>query len=260
MLEYKVEAHGIEEIKKQLDDVQKKQLPFATKEAINATSTEIKVALEKEIGKVFDQPTPWTLNSLRIRYATKALLSGLVWVKDKLDSGKGTPADEYLIAEIKGGKRPLKKFEKALRRVGILPDGMYAVPGKFADMDSYGNMSRAQIIQIISYFQAFGEQGYKANMNEKGFKRLLKGNKKQGIMGYSYIIGGKGRAAHLPPGIYKRIPFASGSAIRPVLMFVKEPSYSMRFDFFGIADKIAKARFVTIFKKKLAEALRTARP
>ncbi|MDF5999583.1 hypothetical protein P4050_14390 [Pseudomonas aeruginosa] len=43
-----------------------------------------------------------------------------------------------------------KASERNLRARGILPAGMFVVPAEGARLDQYGNMSRGQMIQILS--------------------------------------------------------------------------------------------------------------
>ena len=54
---------------------------------------------------------------------------------------------------------------------------MGIVPGDAATLDQNGNMSAGQIVQIMSWFKAFGEQGYQANMRDGG-RRLARDNKR----------------------------------------------------------------------------------
>jgi len=252
-MEIKVELKGVDEVIKSLSDFEKQQLPFATAKALTKTGQEVKDGLISEMEKVFDRPTPYTLNSLMLRPATKQTLTAYVWLKDF--AGKGTPAVKYLWAQVMGGSRRVKRFESALQRIGVLPRDMFITPGQGADLDQYGNLSRGQIVQVLSYFQALGEQGYKANMTDKGRARLKKGGKKTG-RGFEYFVPLSG--SRLAPGIYKRIGFAFGSAIKPIYMFVKKPIYTKRFRFFEVGQKIIDAKLLSNFNQALADALRTA--
>ena len=54
--------------------------------------------------------------------------------------GKGIEPEKILQAEIFGGSRRPKRSEVALRRVGILPDGYFLVPGQACPLDQYGNV------------------------------------------------------------------------------------------------------------------------
>lgn len=195
----------------------------------------------KNMAQVFDRPTPWVLRSVRYKKATATKLEALVDF-DAWGNKTGVTASHVLQAEIYGGPRKLKRHETALQRAGVLPTGKAIVPGPAAKMDQYGNMSPAQIVQILSYFKSFGEQGYRANMRDGG-KRLAKDNKKKGTRGFVYFAL-YARHGKLIPGIYQRFNFgALGSSVKPVMYFVDIPKYKKRFDFYGVAERAAREEF-----------------
>lgn len=252
---------------KYLSDIQKRHIPFATARALTMTAEDARVKLTKEISTVFDRPVPFTQKSIFKKGATKAKLSAMVWVKDD-GATKGTPAVKYLAPQIYGGKRNLKRFEKALQAIGILPPGMIAVPGKAAEKDAYGNMSRGQIVRLLSYFQAFPQSGYRANITDRGKARLAKGNQAKGVRGVDYFALGR-QTGKLSPGIYKRIKYTGGDALKvshlqkggakPVVLFVREATYRKRWRFFETSKRVSEARFPARFEQALANALATAR-
>jgi hypothetical protein len=136
--------------------------------------------------------------------------------------------------------------------MGILPAGYYTVPGAGATIDAYGNQSVGEIRQILSYFNAAEMRaGYTANMTDKTRARLARGSKKTGF-GYAYFAILPGRGSHLAPGIYKRMNFGAGSAIKPVLMFVKEPSYPKRYRWKETGRTVA----MQMFGRYLADELK----
>ena len=222
-----------------------KQHRFASVIAMTRTAQAVKAAERKEMAKAFDRPTRYTLNALYMRRATKAVPEARVGFMDF--PGKGTPAWRYLGPEIEGGARRYKRFERSLAAAGLLPHGLYAVPGDGADLDAYGNMSRGQIVKILSALRASADPLQNASKADKSRRRRRKEN---------YFVGGIGRAAPLPPGIYKRI--GSGPAI-PVVAFVAAPHYRKRFDFFGVADRTVKSRLDIEFAHAFEQASRTAR-
>lgn len=263
-MEIKVKIDGLNELKSSMNDLAINQLPYATMNAINKTSQQIKEELVKEMSRSLDRPTPYTLNSLYIKYAKKTELSAEVGYKDKSQAGKGNPAANWMHTQAEGGARSLKRFEVALNRIGVLPNGMKVAPGSACPLDAYGNIPSSLILQILSYVRAFGEQGYRANITDKRKASLAKGSKRTGTMGYEYFVSkGKGewygRQQHLPPGIYKRVGFAQGSAIKPIMMFVRNPSYQKRFPFNETAQKVIDQNININFDEAMSEALLTAR-
>jgi len=164
----------------------------------------------------------------------------------------------YLTAQVEGGRRHFKKFEAALNKIGVLPSGYYTTPASGADIDSYGNMQKGQIIQIMSFFAAFGEHGYTANMTDERRKKLWKGTKKRG--GIAYFAVQPGGQGGLKPGIYKRIHSGFGNAIKPVLLFNRAVSYREKLNLQEVANATYDRHFMDKFSQNLTAALNTAIP
>ncbi len=216
---------------------------FAGIVALTRTGQAVKAALTTEMGRVFDRPTRYTLNSLRLQPATKARPDATVWLRD--DWAKGTPAERYLLPQIRGGARADKRSEKLLRQAGVLPLGMQAVPGVGARLDANGNMNRGQIVAILSYLRAFNSAGFTANRSlDPAAKRRGKWRR------HDWFVISRG-GGNLPPGVYLT-DARSGRAV-PVLSFVRQPSYRARFDFFGVARSTAAATLPRELVRALAE-------
>lgn len=230
------------------------QLRFTTAVALTRTAQDVKKAEENEMRDIFDRPTPYTMTSVFMRSATKQNLEAVVWLKDF--AGKATAAVDYLMPQIAGGSRRQKRFERALQAVGAMPEGYRAVPGDGAKLDANGNMDRGQIVQILSYFKAFPEAGYKANMTDKRKKALAKGSRTR--QGFAYFVGSPGD--RLPLGVWQRIRFAAGTAIKPVMIFVRDADYESIFKFEYTGQQTVDRRFNTHFEQAFAMAMRTATP
>lgn len=223
----------------------KKQIPFAVSKALNDTGFLVIKGLKGEMVKVFRNPTPWTLNSLKFKKATKADLSFTIKLADF--AGKATPPVKYLSPQIFGGRRNAKSFELKLRAKGFLSNDMFAVAGRKARLNKYGNMSPAQIVQILSALQAFEEVGYEANQTIGSRKR----NKK--ALTNLFVI--KDWNTHLEPGVYQR----TKKGIKPLLIFIKNPSYQEKFKMFKVGESIYDKEFSLQFEKAIQYALSTAR-
>ncbi len=269
-MQFSIKVEGLDALKNKLNSLPQKQIPFAIALALTRTAQDVKQAEYMEMQKVFDRPTPWTLRSLYIKPATKQNLEALVGFKDT--SSNRVTTLPFLPPEIHGGERQMKRFEELLNRIGILPYGMYVTPGSGCPMDQYGNIPRSLIIQILSYFKAFLEQGHFANITEKRKAKLAVGSKKK--RGYRYFVSyGKGtakgrellrsfpkseqgplRTQHLAPGIYQ-----ASSAIKPIFMFVRKPAYRPRFHFYELAKSITQKKFIPNLSIAIHEAKETAR-
>lgn len=199
--------------------------------ALTRTAQQVRQEVRDELPRVFDAPTPYTLNSLFVKGATADKLDARVWFKDDRATGRqGTPATYYLLPHVESGERRLKGFEVALRTFGTLPDGWYTAPGEGATLDVYGNVSRGQLIQILSQLRITLRSGSDRNM---GFGASgLAAQRRAGGRFFVIPVGNKGG---VQPGVYQR-EFL-GRQITPVIVFVRAPRYSKRFDFDGVARR-----------------------
>ena len=100
------------------------------------------------------------------------------------------------------------------------------VPAAGCPLDGYGNPKPSFIVQMIAYFNAFGEQGYKANMTDASRKRFESGLSSQygGRVAF-FISRGNMYGTGLPAGIWMRVSYAAGSAVKPVFLFVRQGNY-----------------------------------
>lgn len=226
---FTIEIEGLTEIKKRLDDLAKKQVPFAAALAINRTGQKVKVGLVEEMKRVFKNPTPYTLNSLQLKPATKQSLKATVWFKEF--GGKGTAATKYLPPQVFGGSRDMKKSEKKL--------GSFYVPGGAIRLNKYGNITPGQITKIMSSLRVFAEKGFSMN-------------RASGTSKYFVI---RGRGSHLIPGVWER----TKSGVKPMLIFTNNPSYSKRLAYFEVAQKMFDTNIHQEFNQAFEDAMRTAK-
>jgi hypothetical protein len=253
MIEINVQAN-IKEVTRYLDDVQRKQIPFATSVALNQAAFLSLPDITREVNDSFDRPTPWIQKSARYTKSTKSNLS-VTFGYDVFGNKQGVTAGKVLSAEVTGGERKLKRFEIALRRKGALPNDMFAVPGEAAKdlgmIDAYGNMKGSAIVQILSKLEAFQEIGFTANVTNKKRKRA------PGRDRY-YWVGKPGRNTPLGVWLIDEKHSRRGR-LRPVLVFVKSANYEKRYDFDYAASKALLKHFDNEFPKALSRALDTAR-
>ena len=100
---------------------------------------------------MFDRPTSHHARAVHaVREQGKARGQG---IPQDNQAGSGTPAAKFLLPQIEAGGRDQKRFEVALKAVGILKAGWYVVPGDHAEIDAYGNIKASQIRHILSYFR-----------------------------------------------------------------------------------------------------------
>ena len=220
---------NVKDVSRWLDDAQKKQIPFATVYAMTLTARDVHTAEISVMSRVFDRPTPYTLNALRVIPATKQTYVASVAFKEF----GGTPAKRFLNPEVHGGPRSRKAHE---RRLAPLMGGyQFAVPARGTDRDAYGNMKGGEYRKIISQLKVSGDPTANASKSGRS-KRARKNN--------AYFV--KGRI------VYHR----TGAGIKPALVFVSAPRYRKRFPFYEtaahvVADKF-KVNFEVAFQRTMA--------
>lgn len=273
---YSIEVLGLDALRTRVRNLPK-QLRFAGARALNDVGFAARNAIVAEMGRVFDRPTPFILRSVRLLRARPDKLS--VTMFPDSPGGKSVDPTDVLRAEVLGGARKLKRSERAFQRIGVLPQGKIMVPAAAAPLDSYGNVPGSFIVRLLSYFQAFGEQGYRANMKASGIRRLAgRGNPRMGpprryahIGGVEYFVSyGRtagaainverrgGRDQHLPAGIWQRSG-THGSDVKPVFLFVNAPRYTQRLRMGEVIAEVVQRELPQRFQQQLRAALATAR-
>lgn len=224
-----------------------KQLPFAMVLTATWLAQRVRRGELDVMRQRIDRPTPTTLNSLFVKPATKSKPEARTFFKDAWTSG--VPADTYLQQSVKGGRRPHKRFEKALISKGLMKSSQYAIPAPSAT-NEFGNVSRGVMMKILSALGAAETSG--------GFQSNATGSKKSKRKGNAqrYFAG----EVDGTQGIWERKKMALGDAVKPIFIFSDvEPKYRTIIPFFKIADNIVKANYMNEFTSALNYVLATAK-
>ncbi len=128
-----------------------RQWAFATVLALTRTAQAVHTVERATVLRVFDRPTPFTVNSLRMDRATLARPEARVRFKDP---PRLTESEHYLLPQVYGGPRKQKRFESTLQRAGLLPRGKALVPATSAPLDAYGNVTRGVYARILADLKA----------------------------------------------------------------------------------------------------------
>lgn len=250
-----VVIRGQKALEQTLDKLSGKEAAQGYAKALEDTGHQTRRVLINELKQVFDRPTPFIYNSPKFLPVSPEKLS--LSVKPTIDArnqpskgGKVGVDPQYILqAQAYGGSRADKRSEVALRRAGILPAGFQTVipqvPYPGSD-DGRGNIRGAFMAQLISYLQASGEQGYRANMKAKAKAKIEDrtrysqiSNRKDVslIRGRVYFVSkGITGGSHLPPGIWAKTG-THGAEVKPVLMFVRRASYVQRIDLDRVVER-----------------------
>lgn len=213
--------------------------------ALTRTAVAAKEAERREMLDSFDRPTEYTLQAVYAKAATPERLESEVGIK----SDGVRPQTRYLWWQVHGGLRRWTGFERQLIRGGAMPDDMRAVPGRFARLDAYGNVSRGQMTQILSQLRIeTGRLGstrvvprldFADNKAERSRKlKAIRGSQRRAGGQFVAFPHGRGK---LLPGVYLMRDTAWGRAApKPIFIFVSKAEYQPRLDFYGVAEQAAR--------------------
>lgn len=197
----------------------------STVTALNRTAQYAQGKEQEATREVFSGPTPYTQNAFYTVRATTSNPSAKVGVKNQT-GGRLSP-DHWLFAQVMGGSRTQKAFERQLSSLGYLSGNAAAVPTHNAALDAYGNVSGGMIRSMLSQLQAQG--------------RVTPGKRRRRAPSTLYFGIPMGQqSGNLGPGIYQR----TGRGIKQVMAFISNlPRYSKRLDFYGVGKRAAEERF-----------------
>lgn len=204
-------------------NMMKKAITFA----LDDTAQKMKEAQVEEMKRVFNNPRPYTLNAIFVKKARGegSLNAGIAF---KEFGVKGTPAYKYLMPNIIGGPRRKKRSENALEATGMLPAGSWTAMGKNYPRDGYGDISGGVYTRMLAELDSLPA----AAGGKKQFQNKRKDTSKQ-----FFIFTAPGNA--FPSGIAER----RGDDVTIMLKFIRAPSYTPRYDFYGLAERVARAEF-----------------
>lgn len=286
-MQFDVKATNLDKVMDLIAQMSGEQMRQAQANALNILGAKMRKDMISVIRSSFDRPSAFITSAPKYFAARPDKLNVTVlptmhsegeWVS----GGKvGVDPQDVLQAQEFGGRRRDKKSEVVLRRAGLLPAGYQtAIPRQPfpGSTDAYGNISGAFMQQLLSYLQLYGEQGYRANMsaakrrelNLYGKTGLSKRAQQQSgpRMGRRYFVAGtrvesrfeggehkvgpvrlKG-TAHLQPGVWANV---GTGQLKPVLIFVRTPTYSPRLSMEGVFNLADRKEF---FEKALRGQIR----
>ncbi|SHJ68737.1 hypothetical protein SAMN02745194_03121 [Roseomonas rosea] len=124
-----------EPVTRGLDDLAKRQVPFATARALTSVAQTAAVANRRALPSVFDRPTPFTMNAFGVQAARKGKPVARVFVKDK--------QAEYLKLQETGGTRQPERS-----RQGGTGKGQAIVIPRAIKRNAFGNMARGALASV----------------------------------------------------------------------------------------------------------------
>jgi hypothetical protein len=221
----KATLRGTEEVRNSLTVTIPMRVRFAMLKALDRTTDKTKARLYSEMHRVFDRPTPYTLNALRSRPPRMDNMTAEVGFKEPW----APRSTKYLEPQVEGGPRRRKGFEQAMSTFGVRGFGMrgvrdvlmsneYLIPARGVALNQFGNVSPGLIQKILAGLQS--QPDALANTTAASRKR------KKSNEWYFFTKG----------GIWQR------KGRKVTLLFFrtsKAPVYKKRFPFYELADQFA---------------------
>jgi hypothetical protein len=215
--------------------------------------------MRAEMERVFDRPTPYTLNAVYGSYASKRRLEAHLLLKDNRRQrcrprrGQQGHRGGGLPAARDRGRRPAAQAGRGgAARAGLLPAGLFLVPGREAPLDAYGNVPHGFIIRMLSDLQAWRRTASAPTARRAAHRQPAE---------QLFLRRAGSRAASARTRISS--PASTGTCparcVVAVFHFTRQPSYGARFDFYGTAQKLIAAELPRQFPAQWQRALATDR-
>lgn len=247
-MQVSIQITGLKEVQAQLG-AQAKQATYAASRALTSTAYAINERLRKDMASTFKGgATAYTLRAFSVTKADKATLTATVALRTDTQ-GAALAYNKALGHLFTGGPRKYKKLEGWLRGRRLLPAGLTIAPGAGMPVDSYGNMRRAALTEMLGVIGA-------QLTNLQVYRRTGAG-KAQKAVGYFVILPGSKGGHH--PGIYKRMQTGTSSAITPMVLYVNPANYRKFIDLDKLGREVVAQKFQPAFDAELARALANAK-
>ena len=238
-------------INRSLNNLIKRQVPFAASKALNETGKVLMAVNKREMRKQFDKPVKYTINAFYMKRAKKNNLNMLIARKSK-PAGK-----HYLDVQHKGGMRPRKGVESMMNNSLAYSGDLRAVLPTSRTKTAAGGISMARVNEAIAGLQDSKQAGRVPSSSYtkagiiKQSDRLARRKKP-----VEYFIGYKGNGKSKTDGIYRR----TGKSVKKMFHLLDyQPKYRPNFPFYPPLVRNAKSYFPKQMQKQLRFAMRTAR-
>lgn len=243
-MQIKVEIQGLKELRAGMKDFSERRMQAVVATTLTRTAKRVGERWQSQIDRTIDRPTARTKRATSFNGATAARLEAAVFLKDRM---QGTAPAVYLGPQEFGGARLLKKFEQALVASGAMPAGFVTVPGRHAELDGYGNVSRGQLVAVIRALGQDYSPGYQQVISKSTARRLA-AQAKHGRKYVAVSVRESGRY-RVKPGIYERMPDHSRKAI---FLFKNSVSYKKKL---SLTDRASVAEVQSMAQAEIDRAL-----
>ena len=231
MITLSIDNAGLTRMERALAFLARRQIPYAASRALNDVARKARDSINARMGETFDRPTPFTTRAVvapRELAADSHHLQATVTVRP-------VQAKYLLHEEIGGTRSPSENTRKAASAI--------VLPGRGLLLDAFGNIPSGKLRQL------------RADARPAGSRRARKG---QGPRDRSVVFlpaQARGNRAGIG-GYFQRL---AGHRLTRLTGFEGETHYQPRFHYRDRVADVAAANWPEAFRRRLIEAVQTAR-
>jgi hypothetical protein len=152
-------SSDLKQLTKKLNDIQLKQVPFATSQALNDVAYDSMVAVKHDMPKWIMSPTPFTVRGVRYKRSTKRKLVSEVFIEPRVWAYLRYQVNGGTVSKNKGvavptSKKKLNKYGNiAGRRSGIIKRGQYVATmnGRTGIFRNVGRGKNMEVEMLIGF-------------------------------------------------------------------------------------------------------------
>jgi|TARA_R110002073_G_C9325153_1_gene568733 hypothetical protein len=221
---------NIHDYKRTLKKMQKKQLPYAYKLALNSTAFDAMRAAKKHMRETFNKPIAAYLPAgIKVEQAKKDKDIDKMFARIDLEDwgDKGQARRSIMKPHIEGGTRRQKKAERL-----FLSPGRYLYPGRSASRDRFGNLHTSQIVKAISDVGRNTDATQNTKRKKKRYFAINTRKQKTIIMQ------------------------RNGNSVTPFMVEGREPTYKKRFMFYQVIEKTIKSKWARNMDRGMRKAMK----
>ena len=249
-----LEIKGLKELEAKLSDLAKTQLPAGVMFGLAKVGRGILTEEQRVMKGVFDQPTPFMLNSLKINHWPK---KNEPWIDIGL---KETPSKDVTIQgnilepHIPGFPtwRNRKGSERWLRAAGFMRNDQWLMPARTFKFNRYGNVPGPTMQKMLADLGVYERAQYNSPITQ------TKAKKSRYI--WSTMTSRKGK---LFEGIFEveggNRNWDRGKWKLQMVVVDKRPNYDKRFNYLGVAQRYADRNLLKAIEGGVVKALMTMR-
>jgi len=205
--------------------------------------------LKKDMAATFaGGATAYSLRAFKVDKSDKNNLTAMVSLRTD-NQAAALPYAKALGHLFTGGRRSYKKIEGALRARKLMPSGLSIAPGNAMRLDSYGNMNKGQLTELMSMMTARPSK-------MRAIRKTGRGKTPKMV---DYFAVQPGAKTKLHPGIYKRIETGKTSAIDAMILFINPVNYRKLIDLQKLGNEVVAKTFQPAFDIELSKALASAK-